>query len=118
MGIYIEGVEMPKSCYQCGFLFRPERHGKVYCTAVEPMMDISKTISDKRASNCPLIPVPDHGRLIDADVMKKSVKLQTFLLRLLFPGELEEIANVLEEWVMKEIDNAPTIVPADKEGEE
>lgn len=62
------------------------------------------------------IRVPDHGQLVDADAMKKSVNQQIDFLRL-FGGEFEEIANVLGEGIMKEIDNAPTIIPADHFGE-
>ena len=69
MSILIKGMEMPICCYQCWFLFHPERHGRVFCTGVEPMMDISETLSDERASGCPLVHVPPHGRLIDADAL-------------------------------------------------
>ena len=50
-------------------------------------------IGAKIASECPLIPVPNHGRLIDADAM--------------FNGE-----HNLYCW--EEIEDAPTVISADK----
>ena len=102
MSVYIKDMEMPKSCYQCGFLFHPERHGKVYCTAVEPMMDISETLSDERASDCPLVPVPKHGRCVDESALLKGC------------GYI--IADGMACIPVKHIANAPTILEAE-EGE-
>lgn len=102
MSILIKGMEMPTSCYQCVFLFHPERHGKVYCTAVEPMMDISETLSDERASDCPLVPVPPHGDLIDYDFCMENYELLH-----------DDDGNPVYAVRMRDINNAPTIIPAD-----
>ena len=59
--------------------------------------------------------VQPHGRLIDADEMKESIRKQTAFLRLI-GGEFAEIAETLEKGFLQEIDNAPTIIPAE-EGE-
>ena len=99
-GIYIPGMEMPKSCDVCrfaidGFCYAS---GKVNVSAVE----------DRQVTNyCPLIPVPEHGRLIDADAMTKCL---ADLLR--FPSNL-----VNGQWIVNTIREQPTIIPADKEGE-
>lgn len=68
MGIYIKGMEMPKGCKDCGL--------KVNCDECEGWecvcMPLHTTIgyyddllSDKRREDCPLVPVPQHGDLID-----------------------------------------------------
>lgn len=64
------------------------------------------------------VPKAPHGRLADADEMKKSIRKQTAFLRLI-GGEFAEIAEVLEKGFLQEIDNAPTIIPAEpaEEGE-
>lgn len=50
MGVYIKGVEKPKSCGEC-FIGR-----RFMCEHVETFED------------CPMVEVPEpHGRLIDAD---------------------------------------------------
>jgi len=61
------------------------------------------------------IPIPEHGRLIDADEMKESIRMQTAFLRLM-GGKFAEIAEMLEKGFLQEIDNAPTIIQAE-EGE-
>ena len=55
-----------------------------------------------------------HGRLIDADKMRESIRKQTAFLRIL-GGEFAEIAETLEKGFLQEIDNAPTIIPAEEE---
>ena len=50
MSILIKGMEMPKNCSECPL---------VVCLSVE--------------SDCPLVPVPPHGRLIDADALMLKI---------------------------------------------
>ena len=47
--------------------------------------------------------IPDHGRLIDADAIRADIDAQR-------PGRCYEDA-----WALTVIDNAPTIIPANKE---
>ena len=56
MGLYIKGIEMPKNCYECYFCI----YG--YCVNLNRYVENSQ----ERDSDCPLVPVPTHGRLIDA----------------------------------------------------
>lgn len=91
MSILIKGMEMPTSCDDC---FLPLR----YCPyAMKPN------------GKCPIVPVPPHGRLIDADAL------------------LEHMMKIHDKWKMEghytpttddEIMtiNMPTIIEA--EGEE
>lgn len=65
MGVYIKGMEMPKSCRYCEF-----RHMSLtqnaFCTAAHETINYVAERT-KRLDNCPLVPVPPHGRLIDID---------------------------------------------------
>ena len=63
MSILIKGMEMPTSCNACMF--------DVYGLCL-----INKNIEGKDAltHSCPLIPVPPHGRLIDADSVKRGIE--------------------------------------------
>ncbi len=75
-GIYIPGMEMPTSCYACMFFAQTDYWNK------EDEADIlsrCKRTGEKTwesvngyLPNCPLVPVPDHGRLIDADAAAKQ----------------------------------------------
>ena len=65
MSILIKGMEMPTSCFDCYFC----TYG--YCG----LKDDYTEDSSKRRNDCPLIPVPPHGRLIDADAFDERVRL-------------------------------------------
>ena len=95
-GIYIPGMEMPKSCWCCPLC------NEDVCEANE--MTISRDHSKDRSKGCPLVPVPDHGRLIDADA------LDDVLLKL---ADNEYSPKVFASWLTYE-ENAPTIIEADK----
>ena len=58
MSVYIKGMEMPKNCREC-FACKAElsQEKKVIYVCCFAMTD------------CPLIPVTPHGRLIDADAL-------------------------------------------------
>ena len=105
-GIYIPGVEMPKDCGHCPLnKLNTEYGGLVYeCIITGHYLDdgYEGTIM----SNCPLIPVPEHGRLIDADALPNYDKPIGKMM--MFGGEYV--------YTQTAIDNAPTILPADGEG--
>ena len=97
MGVYIKGMEMPKSCLSC-----PLQGGTADCRLTQ------KTYNwclPERPSDCPLVPVPKHGRMIDADA-------------LLFGCERIEGKYATREYAFSQsaIEKAPTIIPAE-EGE-
>lgn len=64
MGVYIKGMEMPKngSCIQIVI----DDDGKVYPTVEKCIM--------KMGSIAKVVPVPPHGRLIDADALIEDLK--------------------------------------------
>ena len=64
MGVYIKGMKMPASCYDCNCFIR-DSDGSDYCCLL--MIDIEN--NNKRDDDCPLIPVPPHGDLIDRDAL-------------------------------------------------
>ena len=69
MGVYIKGMEMPKECRKCRFEVRG------YCVASDRMDNRTRFVDDApKKAWCPFIPVPPHGRLIDADVFFKFVE--------------------------------------------
>lgn len=68
MGVYIKGMEMPTSCLSC-----PLQGGTADCRLTQKTYNWGLS---ERPSDCPIVPVPPHGRLIDADaLMKKGMPL-------------------------------------------
>lgn len=104
-----KGMKMPKNCLNCPLL------GYVFeCSALGETEMVENL--NARKPNCPLIEVPPHGRLIDADALMKTCGMATDCCDC--PnGEhgwckrSQDAANICEA-----IEDAPTIIPAE-EGE-
>lgn len=68
MSVLIRGVEMPKNCYKCDLRRRDGMD--IVCPVAHERFSIADVnILEYRLDNCPLVPVPAHGRLIDADAL-------------------------------------------------
>ena len=63
MGVYIKGMKMPTSCWDCEFE-RPTIDHYECCILTKKSYSWGLT---KPPSDCPLIEVPTHGALIDRD---------------------------------------------------
>lgn len=94
--ILIKGMEMPTSCKDCP-CFCEEYF---YCRAKEG----DNIGLGNRPKDCPLVPVPPHGRLIDADALKE------------FAYKRQEETGIAACLDVLDISLAPTIIEAD-EGE-
>ncbi len=98
-GIYIKGLEIPQYCSAC------------YCNLYHwcNLLDRSTTellMTGRRFDDCPLIPVPDHGRLIEEDAAYDKIAEEAG----------EEAGNYVDmDVVGKGLEYTPTIIPADKE---
>ena len=115
MSILIKGMEMPKSCGYCPLRHEARDGDECYLGA-------SLTEYQKRPEDCPLVPVPPHGRLIDADaLMKEFEKAQRTMEQ---HGQeyscsfLSSSREISTEWYCVEdmLENAPTVIEAE-EGE-
>lgn len=81
MSLYIPGIPMPKTCRECQFLEGDDMDG--LCHAANRWLDdedfwtwyayAEDDIDTSKPCNCPLIEVPPHGRLVDADALAKYV---------------------------------------------
>ena len=107
-GVYIKGIEMPKNCRECCFL-----NGEAdteYGVCARCMVD-GKDRDAYTTQDCPILPVPDHGDLIDMTA-KMSVQ-----------DRFDD--NIVSQMTVKELIHEyivggypKTIIPADKEDEE
>lgn len=94
MWLYIEGMEMPRSCHECKLV-----EGNYYCpfTGVS-WMQRGEEYYNKKHPDCPVNEVKRHGRLIDADAL------------------INDHPRTWTTYDLQRIANAPTIIPAE-EGE-
>ena len=93
-GIYIKGMEMPTSCMACQWS-RTDITNTDWCVLTEKDLPC----------DCPLVSMPDHGRLIDADEFYKDINESVLLT--------DRFKDVFNLW----FDEQPTIIPADKRSE-
>ena len=108
MGVYIN-MEMPESCIKCKL-----------CVSYKCVLTGEIRWSDefdydnKRFENCPLIPIPAHGRLIDVDALSAKLNM---MLSMAF-GEGNTAFHFAYRSLGKVVENAPTIIPAETLEEE
>lgn len=108
MSILIKGMEMPKDCSECQFsdvfAYPPDYDDEWICELTYLSMNWED--AQMRHSNCPLVELPTpHGRLIDADALLASENQHY---------EYRSDSFFVET---RTIELAPTIIPADKDGE-
>ena len=97
-GIYIPNIELPKGANDCEF-----SDEFFTCSLTE-----ERCALERMGIGCPLVFVPDHGRLIDADTMTQKA----FEMR--FGNRISEYGLFVLNRAIKEM---PTIIQADKEKE-
>ena len=95
MGVYIPSMVVPKGCGDC-----PLAEGRVMMGELVLICRINGNEYSKSHGVCPLITVPPHGRLIDADAVRCEIDNKR-------PGR-----NYEDAWALTVIDNVPTVIPA------
>ena len=100
MSLLIKCLEMPTSCDACWAL---DDYGDYpRCRITEEQRGYNFQTREKRMDKCPLVPVPPHGRLIDADALREDW---------LENGENEYVYDTND--FLESIDSVPTIIEAD-----
>lgn len=96
--LLIKGMDMPKNCERC-----PIREG-TFCDIIRKDIDRFYGGAVRRDKDCPLVEVPEHGRLIEAS---------TFGV-VMYQGSKYDNEDFLAgmEYILDLIDNAPTVIEA------
>ena len=97
MGIYIEDMEIPKGDNNITLFLYPDRK-VVLCGMLGPI------------GNYEAVPVPKHGRLIDADEALKKIKP-------IVPEDQQNACTIetTKRLMMNLINNAPTVISAEED---
>ena len=109
-GVYIPGMKITEHCMDCPFMVSRDNDD---CILQSDEANETFQSWDDMQKGCPLIAVPEHGRLIDADALddicriinEREYETGAYITR----GDYKIIDRVLFEF--------PTIIPADKDGE-
>lgn len=105
MGVYIKGMEMPESCYDC--ILNNAFFRNLNCAKLPGMTGFDEfPYTKSRNPACPLHHVPDHGDLIDRDEA-----LESLMYGMNMTGYQSDAMDCLREWFVH------TIIPAER-GEE
>lgn len=107
MSVLIKGMEMPKEgCKDCLLV---KRKGVFdICPFLKREVDGNVERGGKPLG-CPLVPVPPHGRLIDADALLSQYTGYFWTAKTDYAEGLRDVAN--------DIKQAPTIIEAEEEQE-
>lgn len=109
MSILIKGAKMPKECEYCMFAgFGGEENEYYVCMLNGKWKGRNR---DGRMESCPLVEIPPHGRLIDAD------KLEYNSIGCWAPDEVRPPQDDTEWLISKyEIDEeAPTVIESEEQ---
>ena len=104
MSVYVKGMQMPYICMSCEFCgYIDNRYS--YCTRLPMRGEVS--IGEPRPEWCPLVGVPPHGRLIDADAMER-------LMSDIVQGDIRgyPYSDTLWDTAFRWLDSQPTIITA------
>ena len=117
MSVYIRGMEIPTNCIKCPF----EVYG--YCLANEKKNIGKAIINFVKDEDCPLVFVPDHKRRIvyrgdvyNAIEAKRLKTLEHALNNPYISGMHDGLKQAL--FALATVDDAPTIILANKEDKE
>ena len=123
MSIIIKGMEMPTTCCNCKLICFDETRKWEQMTGAFVCQMTDKVIwNTRRGDDCPLVELPPHGRLIDADALADDLLFDVDLCeKALFELVGQERKNVQDEKDTKQncvywIQNAPTIIEAEGSG--
>lgn len=101
MGVYIPGMEMPASCWRCE-IGNAEQMDNRPCPFYSIDGEEQEKYADSRHPDCPLVPVPPHGRLIYADALYKRFYAEELTMDKPY---IDYLGLVVE---------APSIIPAEE----
>ena len=107
MSILIKGMEMPPNCMDCPFKGFDRAGGRGNICTINDSITLHAVLDGVdikfvRMGDCPLVPVPSHGRLGDLDALMQHV--------VLLPRDGGHLPIVYASYVR----NAPTIIPAEE----
>lgn len=93
--ILIRGMDKPHNCFLCDLSYLMGE--RLFCHITK-----DEVLRSKIASDCPINELPEHGDLIDRDALETDL--------VLWNGECGDPAFSEEA-----IDNAPVVIPSNKE---
>lgn len=115
MGVYIPNMEMPKNCDGCQIMTYEDTNcisvHELYC-GCPIVFRAHPQHEERRPDYCPLIEVPKHGRLIDADALRSLYDNIAYDADGITNEEFDKM-TVSVAVIRQNIDDMPTIIEAE-----
>lgn len=118
MSVVVKGVDFPKTCGECEFNYN------CFCCQITNRRFYDNEEFEpfiQKLDDCPLIELPKHGRLIDADALKNDLlydvaKDTEYLWTSLSDNERENIQldKDCKQNCASYVSDAPTVLEADE----
>ena len=110
MSILIKGIDLPESCRVCKFNDYNE-WDDTWCMVTEKDIEHEARNERRRSKDCPLVPIPEHGRLGDLDDFAKRMK------NLVEKAEDDgfDLGAVWYSEFVRHVELTPTIIPAEED---
>ena len=107
MGVYIKGMKMPKHCGECAV---------EWCNRWKQLIIAGMSIAKSRPSDCPLIEIPPHGRLIDERWLKDAMITTLEALKKNPKMDRQEMHLIAAFDTLRcMVEDAPTIIDEERE---
>ena len=103
--ILIRGMDKPFHCFACNLSYL--RGERLFCPVTK-----DEVLRFKIASDCPIQELPEHGDLIERDDLYKIMETYTDYGGATEPHDENQIHR---DSILFAIENAPVIVPSNKE---
>lgn len=113
MSLYIPTIKMPMTCSKCrdsGLKFAIDALGLKCPERKELWGPTEAERKGIRRADCPLVPVPQHGRLGDLDALKARATKR------LYASNHGSMAEAYCAALIDMIDAEPAVIPADTGG--
>ena len=106
MSVIVKGMEMPKSCQECGLYIEGACYAKGY-------RDYRSIMDTAKPDDCPLVELPPHGRLGDLDALYAEISNGNKAYNGIegYDGKYPNIANVDD--CLDAIKYADTVIEAE-----
>lgn len=114
MSFLVQGIDVPKNCGiggRDGLGCPCFCHYNSRCQVSNKVIDTAYYRDHDRPSDCPVFPVPPHGRLGDLDALSKALRDEALQHTII--GDLNRMALGAGE-VIDRLNNATTIIPAEE----
>ena len=98
MSILIKGMKMPKDCPYCPLAHWNFKNEFTGCEIVKKYFSQEEMYADSKPDFCPLVEIPPHGRLIDADAIDwvEGRDEQDRPVYLLLKMQIDDIPTIIE----------------------